>query len=82
MRIVQTLWGGRSACDRTASNLCKPLPSDALALQCQFVIQICHSLVIRHSSFLHTRIRRSLFEIVSDSERTHRFQEGNLPGGL
>ena len=38
--------------------------------------------VIRILSFLHTRTQRSLFEIISDRERTHRFQEGNLPGGL
>jgi hypothetical protein len=35
-----------------------------------------------NSSFLHTRTQRSLFEIISDRERTYRFQEGNLPGGL
>src|ERR1700680_3756659 len=40
------------------------------------------SLDICHSSFLYTRTGRPLSEIISDSERTHRFQEGDLPCGL
>ncbi len=54
--------------------------SDASFRHLDFVIP--SSLDICHSSFLHTRTPGSLSEMISDSERTHRFQEGNLPGGL
>ena len=54
--------------------------SDASFSHSDFVIP--SSLDICHSSFLHTRTPGSLSEIVSDNDRTHRFQEGNLPGGL
>ena len=54
--------------------------SDASFSHSDFVIP--SSLDICHSSFLHTRTPGSLSEIMSDSDRTHRFAEGNLPGGL